>query len=222
MKQVDVTSCVAQLVSQFLILRISCNGVLYSQVLVDCFNGRVGHECIEVLFAGKDAVVIQSIHVSIVVAVELFLYGLVEVGQSFRRNFRSIQRDQHFGNLAVYFMVVVLVVDVGEFLFQCFQCFGNVLLVVLLQSGLQFIEGSLRCAEFDTAAERFAEVSIACLDRHNPFDVFVNLSDHLFIICITLFLGILCKTAFLFSFRFQYFIVHDGLVHADGVFPVVA
>ena len=222
MQQIDIAAYCIILFIQFLRQFIFARRILYCKVVFDSFNGRVADESIEVFIIRENAIVIQSIDISIIIAFILCLDSLIECRQSISWYTLCIQRNQDFSYLTVYFMIIILVVYIGICFFQAADSFFDIFLFVLLQSSFQIVEQNVCSAKLDTASESFTEVNHLLGNRSSLLNILVNLAYNLSIVGIVLFFCKLCKLSFLFSLCFQYFIVDDSLVHTDRVFPVVA
>ena len=195
-------------------------GVSCGRVFFDGLYRRFLHEFIEVGAVGKDGVVVHIIYESIVVAFVLALDGLVENGQLFWLQFLGENGQDGFGYGTVYFVVVVFVVDVVEHLFQL--CFGSSKqrVVFLFQRRLYLMHNHVRASEFDSAAQGFVQVVELTGNRHSLGNDFVDSLYYTLVFGFTF--GKFGKVLFLFRFCAQHIVVDNCLVHADGVFPVVA
>ena len=134
----------------------------------------------------------------------------------------GIEGQQGFGYFAVYFVVIILVVNGFINALHHIGIFFDTGFIFVLYRYFQAVHYNIRSTELNAASQNFIEASELIKNRVALFDNGIDFSYHLCIVGPIVILCKLGKAGFLSRFRFQYFIVCDSFVHTDGILPVVA
>ena len=138
----------------------------------------------------------------------------------FCRNNFGIYREDSFGYFAVYFMIVVFIMDVSKDLFQLFERLIDERVVLFFQSLFQVIHNHVRATEFNGATECFHQVVILTGHRHCLVYNGIYFFYYTFVLRFTF--SEFCEFLLLFCLCTQYIIINDRFIHTDGVLPVIA